>query len=123
MQTNIAWIDKFKLFFTTSYSTGAIEFPEIIVAKSGEICTETFIVIGPFDTKKEADNAYTYMQTKFFHFFLALRKISQHTTQDVYSFVPLQDFNEAWDDTKLALKYNLSQEEIEYIDKMICPKK
>lgn len=122
---NIDWVDKWKVLIPEAIGVGDPEndwLKPIIVGKN-TCCTETYLVIGPFDTKKEADNAYTYMQTKFFHFFLALRKISQHTTQDVYSFVPLQDFNEAWDDTKLALKYNLSQEEIEYIDKMICPKK
>ena len=35
-------IDKYKLFFTTSYSTNAINPPEIIKAQPNEICTETF---------------------------------------------------------------------------------
>ena len=42
-------------------------------------------------------------------------------TKDTYSFVPMQDFNEEWNDEKLYKKYGLSQEEIEFIESMIRP--
>lgn len=130
-QTNIAWIDKFKLFFTTSYSTGAIEFPEIIVAKSGEICTETFIVIGPFDTEQEQQNCLKYTKTNLFKILLFFGKGSMQVTQEVFCYVPLQDFTTQSDidwsksipeiDQQLYAKYNLSENEIAFIEKMIKP--
>lgn len=39
----------------------------------------------------------------------------------VYSFVPMQDFNEEWTDEKLYKKYGLSKEEITFIESMIRP--
>lgn len=130
-QSNVSWIDKYKLFFTTSYSTGAIDFPDIIVAKPGEICTETFIVIGPFDTETEQLNCFKYTKTNIFKLLLFFGKGSMQVTQEVFCYVPLQDFTAQSDidwsksvadiDQQLYKKYNLSPDEIDFIEKMIKP--
>ena len=39
----------------------------------------------------------------------------------VYSFVPLQDFSRPWTDADLYAKYNLTGEEIAFIESMIRP--
>ena len=129
--SNIGWIDKYKLFFTTSYSTGAIDFPEIIVAGRGEICTETFIVIGPFNTEVEQQNCLKYTKTNIFKLLLFFGKGSMEVTQDVVCDVPLQDFTPQSDidwsktvpeiDQQLYAKYNLSADEINFIESMIKP--
>jgi site-specific DNA-methyltransferase (adenine-specific) len=50
-----------------------------------------------------------------------LIKITQNAMKKVYSFVPMQDFNEEWTDEKLYKKYGLSKEEITFIESMIRP--
>ena len=50
-----------------------------------------------------------------------LKKVTQDTTKDVYSFVPLQDFSHPWTDEMLYKKYGLSDEEIAFIESMIRP--
>lgn len=90
------------------------------IGKPGSICTETFLQIGPFKSKKEALSVNDYMKTKFFRFVVGARK-SKNMTKDTYSFVPMQDFNEEWNDEKLYKKYGLSQEEIDFIESMIKP--
>lgn len=72
-------------------------------------------MVGPFDSETEFINAKKYMKTKFFRILVAIHKISQDAASKVYSCVPLQDFNEEWTDEKLYKKYNLTQEEIEFI--------
>ena len=59
--------------------------------------------------------------TKFVRFLVLLRKNTQHATSKVYSFVPMQDFSKLWTDEELYQKYNLSQEEIDFIESMIKP--
>ena len=59
------------------------------------------------------------METKFFHFFVTLKKNTQHITKPIYQLVPMQDFSVKWTDELLYKKYNLSQEEIAFIDSMI----
>lgn len=39
----------------------------------------------------------------------------------VFSFVPMQDFSKPWTDAELYAKYNLTDEEIAFIESMIKP--
>lgn len=66
-------------------------------------------------------NALTYINTKFFHFLVSLKKITQEARRGVYEFVPIQDFSESWTDEKLYKKYGLNEEEIQFIESMIRP--
>ena len=63
---NIGAVDKCKLFFTTSYSTNAINPPETIIGEPKSVCTETFLLIGPFDSELEQKNCHKYVLTNFF---------------------------------------------------------
>lgn len=113
----------YKLFIPEAIGVGDMSkdwLKPILVGKD-ICCTETYIAIGPFKDKKITDNVYSYTQTKFFHLMLGLKKITQHTTNKVYQFVPMQDFSKPWTDKELYKKYNLSNEEIEYIETMIKP--
>lgn len=94
------------------------------------ICTETFLAIGPFATRIEAENVIKYATTKFFRFLVGTRKL-KNMTQKTYSFVPIQDFTENSDidwsrsideiDSQLYAKYHLTEEETAFIEKMIKP--
>jgi len=119
------WIDKHKVLIAYSYGERG-SFPYLILGKpffgeKGSCCSETYLVIGPFTTKKETDNVMSYIRTKFFRFLILLKKNTQHATRQVYSFVPMQDFSEEWTDEKLYKKYGLAKEEIEFIESMIRP--
>lgn len=78
-------------------------------------------MVGPFASEVESENVVNYMMTKFFRFLVMLRKPTQHASQNVYQFVPVQDFSHTWTDEMLYKKYNLTDEEIAFIDSMIKP--
>lgn len=92
-----------------------------IISEPNSINTETYIMNGPYESEVHAINVISYIKTKFFHFLLGLKKITQHTTTNTYQFVPLQDFSEPWTDEKLYKKYGLTKEEIAFIESMIRP--
>lgn len=101
-------------------------FPYLVIGKPfiGEVnscCSETYLMIGPFDTTTECENVMSYIRTKFFRFLVLLRKNTQHATSKVYQFVPLQDFSHPWTDEMLYKKYNLTEDEIAFIESMIRP--
>lgn len=123
IEKNQNWVDKYKLFIPEAIGSGDMtkDWIKPIVVGKNVCCTETYIVVGPFENEELAQNAYSYSQTKFFHFLLGLKKITQHTTQKVYQFVPLQDFSHPWTDEMLYKKYNLTEEEIAFIESMIRP--
>lgn len=94
-------------------------------------CTDTFITIGKYSNLIEAQNLGKYLQTKFVRYAISIMKISQNTCQIVYQFVPDQDFTSSSDidwsksisdiDQQLYKKYNLTSDEIAYIEKTIKP--
>lgn len=120
---NDEWVFKYKLFIPEAIGSGdsKTDWVKPIKGYPNSLCTETYLVCGPFNTEKEMDNVYTYTQTKFFHFMLTLKKVTQHTTSQVYSFIPIQDFSKTWTDKELYKKYNLSDEEIAFIESMVRP--
>ena len=61
------------------------------------------------------------MKTKFFRLLVSASKISQETPSKVYRFVPIQDFTKPWTDAELYAKYNLTAEEVAFIEAMIKP--
>lgn len=112
---------RYKIFFSATYSTNAINPPEIILASPDDICTATFLSIGGFDNANERDNCSAYMKTMFFRALLYCRKGTIHVTRDVFEFIPLQDFSKPWTDEELYAKYNLTQDEIDFIESMMKP--
>lgn len=91
------------------------------VGEPGTVCTETYLCIGPFSTKKEAENALSYLTSKFVRFLILLHKPSQNTTRRVYTFVPTQDWSRRWTDAELYERYGLDDTEISFIEDIVRP--
>ncbi len=94
---------------------------EEIVATPPSVCTQSYLTVGPFSSKKAAGSFSSYYRTRFFRFLVSLRKISQHALRSTYTWVPQQTWDREWTDKELYKKYKLTIEEIEYIESMIRP--
>ena len=114
-------LNKYKIFFTTTYSSDAVMPPEYIKAYKKELCTETFLVIGPFNSETEMNYCASYMDTLFFKFLLFLGHGTMQVNQTVFGLIPLQDFTRPWTDADLYAKYGLTDDEIQFIETMIKP--
>ena len=114
-------LNKYKIFFTTTYSSDAVTPPEYIRAYKKELCTETFLLIGPFNSEIEMNHCASYMDTVFFKFLLFLGHGTMQVNQTVFGLIPLQDFTRPWTDADLYAKYGLTDEEIQFIESMIKP--
>ena len=123
IKKNVDWIDKYKIYIPKAWGIGNMnkDWLNPFLVSPNSCCTETYLIIGPFERKRIAENVINYTQTKFFHFILSLVKITQNTMKKAYSFVPLQDFNENWTDEKLYKKYGLTKDEIAFIESMVRP--
>lgn len=120
----VEFIDKHKLFIAKASEDGKLPgkvIGNITEGLPGIICSGTYLMIGPFNNYTEMTNCKIYMQTKFFRALVAVNKISQNASYKVYEAVPLLDFSKPWTDEELYAKYNLSQEEIDFIESMIKP--
>lgn len=88
--------------------------------------TDTFLSIGNFKTKFEADACIKFIKTKFARVLLGVLKVTQHNSRKTWYYVPLQDFTVNSDidwtqsvadiDLQLDQKYDLSPEEIAFIE-------
>ena len=119
-------IIKFYKTLIPPLGSGSDTFPHTILGKPfvvepNSACTETYLVASVFKNRKEAENLAQYLTTKFLRFLVLLNKPTQHATSKVYAFVPIQDFSESWTDEKLYKKYDLTEEEISFIESMIRP--
>ena len=92
-----------------------------IVARPGEVCTQTYLVVGPFGTKSAAQSFESYYRTKLFRFLISLRKITQDAGRATYTWVPEQSWDQEWTDEKLYKKYDITKDEIAFIESMIRP--
>ena len=132
---NNKWVSLFKVYISYAYGERG-KFPYFAIGKPflgnpNTCCSETYLVINPSDSQIISINTMKYLRTKFLRFMVLLRKNTQHATSKVYSLVPLQDFTENSDidwsksmdviDAQLYRKYNLSEDEIAFIDSMIKP--
>lgn len=120
------WIDKWKIFVPRANNIGTElndDNLNAFVGSANEICTESYIVIGAnLNLNREISNNFSnYLKTKFARFLHSLAKSSQDASSKTYSFVPLQDFSKPWTDSELYEKYNLTDEEINFIESMIRP--
>lgn len=123
----------YKVFVPKAYGSDQIGdvIPSPIIGKPNDVCTETFLAIGPLKTEIEATHVIKYLSTKFARTLIGIKKISQNTTRDSYQFVPLQDFTDKSDidwsksiaeiDKQLYKKYGLDKKEIDFIESMIKP--
>ena len=91
------------------------------VMEINEICAETYICIGSFKKRVEAENLQKYLSTIFARFLMLQAMSSIMINKDAFQFVPLQDFSKPWTDEELYKKYGLTDEEIQFIESMIRP--
>ena len=91
--------------------------------------TETFIGIGEFNNREEAENLLKYIKTKFARTMLGTLKITQDNTRSAWRNVPLQYFTNNSDidwsqsitqiDQQLYKKYGLDEREIKFIEEKV----
>lgn len=126
-------IEKYKVFVPKANGSGAIG--EVIstplIGTPLTSATPTFISIGQFETKIEAENCMKYIKTKFARALLGILKITQDNPPAKWAHIPLQNFKRTSDidweksisdiDQQLYLKYNLLTNEINFIEEKVKP--
>lgn len=97
-----------------------------VIGEPNDVATDTFICVGSFNTKAEAEAALKYINGKFCRVMLGILKVTQDNSPDKWEYVPLQDFTPASDidwskpiseiDQQLYTKYGLDEAEIAFIE-------
>jgi site-specific DNA-methyltransferase (adenine-specific) len=96
-------------------------FSRIEVMDTATVCTESYLVVGSYDTEEEAINMAAYLRTKFCRFLVSTVLLTQNITKGMFAFVPNLPMTEAWTDEMLFNRYNLTRDEITNISEQIRP--
>lgn len=134
IKRNQELVDSYKVLTAFANNIGT-DLPDdnlnTIVSEPKSACTETYLVIGGNLklTRDTAKNLSRYLKTKFVRMLIMLAKANQNGTRKTYRFVPLQNFTNESDinwsqsiaeiDQQLYRKYELSEEEIMFIEENV----
>lgn len=123
----------YKVFVPRANGSGALgeKFSTPILGTPIQICTDTFLEVGPFETEGEAKACLQYIKTKFFRAMVGAKKTGVFNYKDAFRYVPLQDFTDKSDidwsvsvseiDKQLYKKYGLSDDDIAFIETNVKP--
>lgn len=123
------YLNKWKLLAPKAPIAGQTDFSKPVsiyyesnvhVARAGECCTESYIILGAFDTEEELYSFKSYIFTKTVRFLLLQSVVSQDITKKNFCFVPhLKKYIGEYTDQRLREMWNLSDDEWKIIDSKI----
>ena len=127
---NKGYLNKWKLLAPKAPIAGQTDFSKPVafyyegntrIAKPGECCTESFIILGAFDTEKEILSFRSYIFTKTIRFLLLQTVVSQDVTRKNFCFIPdLIHYSGTYTDKQLCNMWKITPKEWDYIDSRIC---
>jgi site-specific DNA-methyltransferase (adenine-specific) len=85
------------------------------ILKPGEVCTETYLMLGAFDTHGEAVSFKEFMHSSLAQYLITLRKPTQHLV-GALGWLPELDWSRSWSNKDLYEYFNLSSDEISIIE-------
>lgn len=113
--------DKWKFLIPKAPIAGQTDFSKPVgfyydgntrIAKPGEICSESWLVAGAFDTETEVLNYKSYILTKTVRFLLLQTVVSQNITRKNFCFVPdLGNYDRQYTDDYLRKLWDITEEE------------
>lgn len=126
---SMGYLDKWKLLAPKAPIAGQTDFTKPVgfyyegntkIAKPGECCTESFIILGAFNTEKEVLSYRSYIFTKLVRFLLLQTVVSQDVTKKNFVFVPdLGEYNKYYTDDLLRRLWGITDNQWEYVDSKI----
>jgi site-specific DNA-methyltransferase (adenine-specific) len=122
-------IDKWKFLVPRAPIAGQTDFSKPVrfyydsnvkIAKPKEVCTESFLVAAAFKTEKDVLAFKSYVFTKIFRFLLLQTVVSQDIPRDKFIFIPhLPKYDQEFTDEILRKRWNITDEEWDFIDSKI----
>jgi site-specific DNA-methyltransferase (adenine-specific) len=90
-----------------------------LISEPGSVCSQTYLVASLFSSEKEASYFEVYLKTKFVRFLISLRKTTQDVKPSSFDYVPKLQMTKKYLDSELYKRYELNEEEIQFIEESI----
>lgn len=125
VRDNLGIINKYKLLIPKAPIAGQTDFTKPVglyydgnmrIAMPGEICNQSWLVAGSFDSEKEVKYYKSYILTKIVRFLILQAVVSQDVSREKFCFVPsLEHYDQEYTDEILRKKWSISDDQYEYI--------
>ena len=115
-------INEYKVIIPRSGNPGGSILGKPKMSEPNTCSSNTYVVAIPPQGKMtvdQAENLIIYLKTKFVRYLIATKTSTQDMPPKAYEFVPIQDFDEVWNDQALYIKYSLTEKEIAVIEETI----
>jgi site-specific DNA-methyltransferase (adenine-specific) len=96
-------------------------FSRVEVLGPHDVCTDSYLIVGAYITRQEAENLATFLRAKFCRYLVSTVLHTQNIARDCFQFVPLLSMQNQWTDIELFQKFGLSPLEIQHIESKIRP--
>jgi site-specific DNA-methyltransferase (adenine-specific) len=120
---NYGWKDSWKVLIPKA-SDGSSKPPlsvlgKPIISEPDSVCSQTYLVASLCTSEKEASYFEAYLTTKFLRFLVSLRKTTQDVKPSSFDYVPKLQMTKLYSDIELYKRYELSEDEIQFIEETI----
>ena len=120
---NVGWKDSWKVLIPKA-SDGSSNPPisvlgKPIISEPKSVCSQTYLVASLFSSETESEFFVSYLNTKFLRFLVSLRKTTQDVKPSSFDYVPKLPMNKIHTDAELYKRYDLDEEEIQFIEESI----
>jgi site-specific DNA-methyltransferase (adenine-specific) len=109
-------LDRYKVLTVKGTNVG--EMGNTFLSGPNEVCTETYLVIF-VNNKTEGENLIEYLKLNLIKYLINLLKITQNINKETFRLVPLIDISRKWSDQELYEYFDLTNDEIDLIEKTI----
>lgn len=89
------------------------------VMPPGSVCTESYLVIGPFKNESQAAASITYLKTRFARFLIQSVLLTQNITKKSFAMLPAMNFDRTWTDAELYSYFELNDDDVAFIEATI----
>lgn len=123
------YLNKWKLLAPSTPIAGQTDFSKPVgfysesntrIAKPGECCTESYLILGAFNSEEEVKAYKSYIFTKTVRFLLLQTVVSQHVNRAQFQFIPdLGKYSKTYSDSQLCKMWGIDEDEWRIIDSRI----
>ena len=94
-------------------------FSRIEILAPGQVCTESYLIVGAFSSQKEAENMVVFLKSRFCRFLVSTVLLTHNISKGSFKYVPSMSMKDVWTDERLNVFFGLSKDEVVFINGLI----
>jgi site-specific DNA-methyltransferase (adenine-specific) len=89
---------------------------QCIIDDVGELGARESVSVLFLNNNEKGDFAERFFTSKLINFIMNTNQWTQYQLSQILNFIPVEDFSQDWNDSKIYKHFGLTQEEIDYVE-------